>query len=179
MADRLANYEPVQARIQRFWEKYPDGRIATVFVERDDKHVVAYTQVWTYIGNPFPTVDGWAAETADGSPVNKQGWMLENAETSAIGRALANLGFAPNARPSSEDMHRVEARDRRSIADQHMAAVTYDRLKLIEPNTPEADALKEFAAGRSLSLTTLAADPAWRALVDEHLNERTSHVAET
>ena len=171
MTDRLANYEPVQARIQRFWEKYPDGRIATTFVERDDKRVVAYTQVWTDIGNAYPTTDGWAAESHDGSPVNKQGWMLENAETSAIGRALANLGFAPNTRPSAEDMHRVEARDRRSIADQHLAAVTFDRLKLVA-NTPEADALKAWAKDhdRKLTLAALAADPEWRIAVDEHLN---------
>jgi hypothetical protein len=174
VADRLANYEPVQARIQRFWEKYPDGRIATTFVERDDKHVVAYTQVWTYIGNPFPTVDGWAAEAHDGSPVNKQGWMLENAETSAIGRALANLGFAPNARPSSEDMHRVEARDRRSIADQHLAAVTMDRLKL-GAGQPVADELKTLAVDmdRKLTLNELAAHPDWRLVVDTLLDEHT------
>jgi hypothetical protein len=171
MADRLANYEPVQARIQRFWEKYPDGRIRTEFIERDDKRVVAYTQIWTYIGNPFPTVDGWAAESHDGSPVNKQGWMLENAETSAIGRALANLGFAPNARPSSEDMHRVEARDRQSIADQHLAAVTFDRLKLIK-DTPLAEELKDMALehDRKLSLAALAGDPQWRSQVDELLD---------
>ena len=171
MADRLANYEPVQARIQRFWEKYPDGRIRTEFVERDDKHVVAYTQIWTYIGNPFPTVDGWAAEAHDGSPVNKQGWMLENAETSAIGRALANLGFAPNARPSSEDMHRVEARDRRSIADQHLAAVTFDLLKLIA-GTEKADALKLLAQehDRKLTLAALAGDAEWRVTVDNELD---------
>jgi hypothetical protein len=174
VADRLANYEPVQARIQRFWADHELGRIDCELLERDDKHVIAKASIWRVIGDIFPAAVGYAAEVHDGSPVNRQGWMLENAETSAIGRALANMGYAPNnARPSAEDMHRVEARDRQSIADQHLAAVTFDRLKLVA-GTPEADTLKAFAKehDRKLTLAALAGDPEWRITVDNHLNEQ-------
>ena len=173
MADRLANYEPVQARIQRFWEDHPRGRIIPHIDAHDDKHVDASCKIWFDITDPVETAIGHATEVHDGSPVNRQGWMLENAETSAIGRALANAGYSPQSgtRPSAEDIHRVEARDRRSIADQHLAAVTFDRLKLIG-GSRTAELLKELAAehGHKLTLAGLAADPAWRATVDHHLN---------
>jgi hypothetical protein len=174
MNDRLANYEPVQARVARFWADHPDGRIDCELLEHDDKHVLAKATIWIYIGNPFPSVVGYAAEVHDGSPVNRQGWMLENAETSAIGRALANLGYSGQAqtRPTSEDMHRAEHRSRRSIADENLAVVTYDRLKLIA-GTPLADELKDTAKalGHHLTLKALAADPEWRATVDQALDD--------
>lgn len=172
MTDRLANYEPVQARLGRFWAQHELGRVDCVLLEHDDKHVIAKASIWRVITDEHPAAVGYAAEAHDGSPVNRQGWMIENAETSAIGRALANLGYAPtNARPSSEDMHRVEARDRQSIVDQHLAVVTFDRLKIVA-GTQLAEELKELAAehDRKLTLSALAADPAWRAQVDEHLD---------
>jgi hypothetical protein len=171
--DRLANYEPVQARITRFWEDHPEGRIECELVEHDDQHVLARATVWTCIGNPFPSTVGFAAEVHDGSPVNRQGWMIENAETSAIGRALANLGYSPKggARPTEEDMERATARNRRVIADSNLAQVTFDRLKIIK-GTNLAEEVKALSAehDRKLTLSELATHPDWRAQVDELLD---------
>lgn len=172
MVDRLANYEPVQARIARFWADHELGRIAVDLVERDDVHVLAKASIWRVMGDPFPATEGWAQEVHDGSPVNRQGWMIENAETSAIGRALANLGYSPkNARPTVEDMDRVEQRTSRQIADAALADVTFQRLKLIK-GTQLAEDLKDLAVehDRKLTLSALATDPDWRAQVDEHLD---------
>ncbi|HEY2895956.1 MAG TPA: hypothetical protein VGJ12_02380, partial [Gemmatimonadaceae bacterium] len=50
---------------------------------------------------------GWALEREGDGDVNAVA-CLENTETSAIGRALANLGFTASAeRPSREEMQRV------------------------------------------------------------------------
>jgi hypothetical protein len=54
-----------------------------------------------------PAATGWALEREGDGDVNVVA-CLENTETSAIGRALANLGFTASAeRPSREEMMRV------------------------------------------------------------------------
>jgi hypothetical protein len=108
----LEDYDTVASRIAKFWEKYPEGRIKTQVLKReanDDPNVIkikAYGYRNITDTKPFST--GIAEETKDSSPVNKTSWV-ENAETSAIGRMLANGGFAAvNSRPSREEMEKVQ-----------------------------------------------------------------------
>jgi hypothetical protein len=79
---------------------------------------------------------GWAEEIVGNSPVNKTS-ALENCETSAVGRALANFGFQgknPSAtRPSRNEMEKVE-RVRRAEQEQVKQAKPLD---WGEPTPPE------------------------------------------
>lgn len=106
----LNDYETVEERIKRFYEEYPDGRITTQDItERYHREVstwVVSASVFLTAGdqaNDLPKATGLAFEVDGGAGANQTA-ALENAETSAIGRALANAGFSGNKRTSREEM---------------------------------------------------------------------------
>ena len=99
-------YAPVAERIRLFYERYPGGRIITHLISRSDNGVVFRAEVFRLPGDREPAATGWAAEREGDGDINTVA-CLENTETSAIGRALANLGLtAARQRPSAEEMQR-------------------------------------------------------------------------
>lgn len=139
----LDRYAPVAKRITLFYERFPTGRIITTLVERDARTVIFRARVYRAASDAHPAATGWALEREGDGDVNAVA-CLENTETSAIGRALANLGFTASAeRPSREEMVRV-ARARQ--APLRVAARTAPR-----PLQAHADSL-----GDVLSLLALA-----------------------
>ena len=106
----LADYEPVEVRLEKFIKDYPAFRISTELevVEKDRYIVKAYLFKDASDGVAWAT--GYAEETVTQRGVNQTS-ALENCETSAIGRALANAGYAPKGkRPSREEMTKVVAK---------------------------------------------------------------------
>jgi hypothetical protein len=100
----LAGYAPVADRIQQFYERFSAGRIITELVSRHEGEIIFRAMVYRDMTEPQPAATGWAGEREGDGEVNAVA-CLENAETSAIGRALANLGFtASTKRPSREEM---------------------------------------------------------------------------
>lgn len=100
----LENYETVEMRIDKFYQKHPDGRIHTDIHHFDS--TMAVVKAYVYVEDVV-VATGYAMETAGSSQVNKTSY-LENCESSAIGRALANYNFAKHgARPSREEMQKV------------------------------------------------------------------------
>ena len=108
----LDDYEPVESRIKAFWEKYPEGRIHTELVHFDNNQFIVKAMIWTDRQDPIPVTIDYAHEVVGNSPVNKN-FALANGATSAIGRALADLNFAPKGkRPSREEMAKVIEMDK-------------------------------------------------------------------
>ena len=112
MRFNLDNYETVESRLAKFWEQYPNGRIATTVFHYDDNKVVFRAEVYVDAADQHPKATGYAEELRDASPVNRTS-HVENAETSAIGRCLANFVFQSKTapRPSREEMSKVARAD--------------------------------------------------------------------
>src|SRR5881397_2602356 len=103
----LASYAPVAERITLFYETFPRGRIISELVSRTEKDVVFRALVYRDASDAEAAATGWAAEREGDGEINRVA-CLENTETSAVGRALANLGFtASSRRPSREEMEKA------------------------------------------------------------------------
>ncbi len=103
----LAGYALVAERITEFYERFETGRIITSLVSRDET-IVFRAEVYRKAEDTAPAATGWASEREGDGEINMVA-CLENSETSAIGRALANLGFtASRLRPSYEEMQKAE-----------------------------------------------------------------------
>lgn len=103
----LDNYQPVEERIRLFWLKWPEGRIHTEIVLINEQEIVIKASIYTNREDARPAAIDFAQETRGSSNINRQSFV-ENCATSAIGRGLATLGFAPKgARPSREEMRKA------------------------------------------------------------------------
>jgi hypothetical protein len=107
MSFNPADYAEVAERLPLFWKDCPRGRIVTELVVDDGTRIVMRAELYADIGDTVPTTTGYAEEVRGSSMVNKTS-ALENCETSAIGRALANYQFqGSKKRASLEEMVKV------------------------------------------------------------------------
>lgn len=102
-------YETVEERLNRFWENHPDGRVETEMVHYSDDRVVFKATIWRDKGDFYATATGFAEEVRSAKGVNATSFV-ENAETSALGRCLANMNYhgTKGKRPSRTEMEKVE-----------------------------------------------------------------------
>ena len=108
MADiDLQNYEPVDERIARFKADHPNFRVLTAESHEGEPGAtrwVVKASIWRDAENTgMPDGTGYAFEI-DGQGMTQRTAALETCETSAIGRALANLGYAGNRKVTREEM---------------------------------------------------------------------------
>lgn len=106
----LEEYTTVRERIDEFWKKYPNGRIATEILEWSDKRFIVAAAIYREITDPVPFSTGLANEVISDRGVNKD-FALENGATSAIGIACSNAGIGVEKhRMSREEAQKVVAK---------------------------------------------------------------------
>lgn len=108
-----ADYETVAERIKRFYSDWPEGRIVTRnLTKQHDRAVMTWVvQATVYLTKDdqernLPKATGLAFEV-DGAGMAQKTSALETAETSAIGRALANANYSGDKRVTREEMAKV------------------------------------------------------------------------
>lgn len=111
----LNDYETVEERLRRFWAENPDARIVTInHTTPEDRSVstwVVEARIYLSAGDQsldLPKATGWAFEIDGQGGMANRTSALENAETSCIGRALANMNYSGNRRVTREEMQKVE-----------------------------------------------------------------------
>jgi hypothetical protein len=124
--DRLKDYVDVKERVRLFYEAYPEGRLVTLQTigtrEPDDvPRIWVEAAAYRYVTrksddslewDPLPG-RGWSWMMLPGSTPYTKGSEIENAETSAWGRAIGALGIGIATSIASSD----EVRSKAVVAD--------------------------------------------------------------
>jgi hypothetical protein len=109
MAFNINDYETVEVRLGKFIGEHADFRIYTELLESSPTRFIVRASIYRTELDAQPWATGLAYEMVTDRGVNQTS-ALENCETSAIGRALANAGYAAKGkRPSQSEMVKVIA----------------------------------------------------------------------
>lgn len=108
--DRLKDYVQVNERLIEFYEKHPNGSIQSEIVSMSETLVVVKAYAYRDLDDPRPGI-GHSSLIIPGSTPYTKDSELENAETSAWGRALAALGFEVKRGIATEHEIRIKRDD--------------------------------------------------------------------
>jgi hypothetical protein len=143
----LEDYETVEERLVKFWKEHPDGRIYSEIVEHTLQRFIIKASIFRTEVDAHPWTTGLAEETVSTRGVNSTS-ALENCETSAIGRALANAGYVTKGkRPSREEMAKVNQAQPKPFAEKLADKITVEKeddpwtIKAVSPAPSAADAV--------------------------------------
>ena len=159
----LEDYEPVEERLAKFIKDFPDFRISTELVAHTNDRYIVKACIYRTYADSEPYSSGLAEETVSSRGVNSTS-ALENCETSAIGRALANAGYATKGRRASrEEMLKVSNNAPKSFKEKLDSKITMAveddpwTIKTVEPAAHASMSVQEVA--EAIGATVLTDDP--------------------
>lgn len=131
-----SGYVPVNKRIEEFYEKYPDGAIRSEIVEIQENVVIVKAMAFRHFQDEHPAGVGHSQMPIPGKNNFTRDSEVENAETSAWGRALAAMGFeVHNAVASAEEVANKQEDSSGSTTQSIFAAMP----KITQQSTPASD----------------------------------------
>ena len=157
---RGKEYQTVALRIQKFREAHPDWELSTEIIQADDKVVIMQARIYTPDGKCIST--GHAEEFRASSQINSTS-ALENAETSAIGRALAAAGWGGSEFASANEV----------VNAVHQQSNPQKFISLIE----ESSNVEELKANFKSAFSALQRSPEALALVNAAKDKRKAELA--
>lgn len=135
----MDGYTQVKDRIPEFWERFPEGRIlatdpvvveiggktfvgvsVALYADRTDDRPISRASSW----EPFPGTTNFTRDSE-----------MENAETSAIGRAMGALGIGIQHGFASAD----EIQNRRAEPEPQMVTAAAAKLGIVDRLTPHVE----------------------------------------
>ena len=152
-------YTPVAERVALFYERYPSGRIITRLISRTRREITVKALVYRWLDERRPSATGFASERIGDGEINTVA-CLENTETSAVGRALANLGLAASPqRASGEEVAKADrARSRPRQVSEPAPHVPHARERVIVRRVPSSiDASMQRRADHATGILALPA----------------------
>ena len=172
----LDDYETVEERLVKFWKDHPDGQIHTKLLENTASRFIVEASVFRTEADVRPWTTGLAEETVQGRGVNATS-ALENCETSAIGRALANAGYATKGkRASREEMGKVVKAAEVKEKIQEVKAKMADTSQQYVPVAKESDPWTQWESPAPQTMDT-AVEMVKAALGGTHPDESCIHGA--
>ena len=141
MAFNINDYELVEVRLGKFIADNPDFMVHTEVIEATQTRFIVRAKVYRTCLDAQPVATGLAYETITDRGVNQTS-ALENCETSAIGRALANAGYAAKGkRPSQSEMAKVIAAEQKPLTFKEKLEsrvnATPETKERVEPREPQ------------------------------------------
>lgn len=134
-------YKTVAKRVDEFRKEHKQELgIQTNLVSIDERTVVIKAEIINKEG--FVIATGYAEENRQSSTINKTS-ALENCETSAIGRALANFGLAGGEYASADEVAQTISRQEQSKKFVKKYGIDYEEIQAhldILDDKPSVDA---------------------------------------
>lgn len=170
----MDDYVPVNERIDQFYRSHPEGSIQSEIVELTASRVTVKAYAYRTPDDPRPGVGHSSLEIPGSTPYTR-GSEIENAETSAWGRAIAALGFEVKRGVASREEVRNKQPERAaggapaSSPNRSSAQASYRRdelMGLMREKGLDLDAVERYAAIVGIPPGQRATNEQMDALID-------------
>ena len=115
----LDDYETCEVRLDKWWKENPDGRVATELISFQNGQYIVQAYLYRTFADSVAYSTGLAEEKISDRGVNSTS-ALENCETSAIARALANANYAAKGKRASRSEMTKVARQQMAEPKQYV-----------------------------------------------------------